>query len=125
MDIYYLNNFSNLSPIISIILFLGLYQLGNIFDQTLKINNFIISKNIWAHYPLISIIFILTFLSPFLYLQILHPIFIKLTAYILFFSGFFLIYNFIRKIFLYETINILKKNNIYYYIFLIFILNFF
>ena len=89
MDIYYLNNFSNLSPIISIILFLGLYQLGNIFDQTLKINNFIISKNIWAHYPLISIIFILTFLSPFLYLQILHSIFIKLTAYILFFSGFF------------------------------------
>ena len=99
MDIYYLNNFSNLSPIISIVLFLGLYQFGSILDRTLKINNFIISKNIWAHYPIISIIFILAFLSPFLYLKILDPVFIKLTAYILFFSGFYLIYSFMRNFF--------------------------
>jgi len=125
MDIYYLNNFSNLSPIISIVLFLGLYQFGSILDRTLKINNFIISKNIWAHYPIISIIFILAFLSPFLYLKILDPVFIKLTAYILFFSGFYLIYSFMRNFFLHDAINIFKGNDIYYYIFLIFILNFF
>ena len=124
MDIYYLDNFSNLSAIISVVLFLGLYQLGKILDNKFKIDNFIKSKNIWAHYPLISIIFILSFLSPLIYLKILDTIIIKLVAYSLFILGCYLIYNLIQSFFLKKK-KIKNIHNIYYYIFLIFILNFF
>ena len=125
MDIYYLDNFSSLSPVISIILLLGLYQLGNILSYNFKISKYIVSNKIWTHYPLISVIFILSLLSPLLYLKVLDAIIIKLVAYILFLLGIILIYDFIKKILLKNKIKKIKYENIYFCVFAIFILNFF
>ena len=125
MDIYYLDNFSVLSPIISIILLLGLYQLGNILSHNFNLSKYIISNKIWTHYPLVSVIFILSLLSPLLYLKILDAIIIALVAYTLFLLGIIFIYDYLVKKFKKNKIKKIKYEDIYFCVFAIFILNFF